>query len=145
MTDEAIESQAADFARGVANLRHERDNLAQSLAIAERTCAKLESENLVLREQIKTLAAKADYHMRWNAELVTQVNNIGMFAQDAMEKAKVGPYRAQGQREQLEAVAKALEADLPPEVPKFLTQPREAAIDAAMNQVVNETMNLRRH
>lgn len=111
--------------RGVAQLRQQVRDLTAENAQLTQDVTQLAAENATLREHLKKTEADRNYHSRWNAELVTQMNNVGMFVHDAMQKAKVGPYRGSGSIDEqvLAAVANSIgvEQVTTPKIPAFLT------------------------
>lgn len=63
-----------------------------------------------LEEQLADTKDKADHYLRWNVEITRQLQNIGMFVDEAMRLAKVEVTKGTNGRgvEALEAVERAI-------------------------------------
>lgn len=118
MTDQSIVQQGlATFEQAM----RDRDRYAAQVDALERSMIALETENKMLRDQLRQNEIKAGFHMRHSVELTTHLQDINKIIMDALEKARLGAYRNNGSPPS----EQPKEID-PQPVPTFLTGPRKA-------------------
>lgn len=84
-----LEAATLAVVREQENFKKQVATLTEGMRSLERALDKSEGENDELRRQLLAAQERGDHFYKCNTELVTQLQNINMFIQDAVMRARV--------------------------------------------------------
>lgn len=94
--DDDLHQAAISFSQGIIDLKTKLAEAEASNRVLSDKLIRAEARADEQSRQIIDITAKYESYMRWNAELVTQINVIGTTVADCMTKARREAYSPNG-------------------------------------------------